>query len=123
VPVQPGADFGRCLLAAAPVIRYDGWVSGCCNENVAMGGGPDRLRRRVGTAAELAAALTAFAADHYLRAIGTAGMGPLTTLRTYQDLSARPFPHICQLCFQMCTRQPAAGDQAILTLLGQRSPQ
>jgi hypothetical protein len=122
-PVQPGADFGRCLLAAAPVIRYDGWVSACCNENVAMGEGPGRLRRRVSTGTELAAALTAFADDHYLRAIGTAGMGPLTTLRTYQDLSARPFPHICQLCFQMCTRPPAAGDQAILALLGQRSPQ
>jgi hypothetical protein len=122
-PVQPGADFGRCLLAAAPVIRYDGWVSACCNENVAMGEGPARLRRRVSTGTELAAALTAFADDHYLRAIGTAGMGPLTTLRTYQDLSARPFPHICQLCFQMCTRQPGAGDQAVLTLLGQRSPQ
>lgn len=121
-PVQPGADFGRCLLAAAPVIRYDGWVSACCNETVAMGGGPGRLRRRVGTGTELAAALTAFAADHYLRAIGTAGMGALTVLRTYRDLSARPFPHICQMCFQMCTRQPDAGDQAILALLGQGSP-
>jgi organic radical activating enzyme len=121
-PVQPGADFGKCLLAAAPVIRYDGWVSACCNETVAMGGGPGRLRRRVSTRTELAAALTAFATDHYLRAIGTAGMGALTALPTYQDLSARPFPHICQLCFQMCTRQPSAGDQAILTLLGQRSP-
>ncbi len=120
--VQPGADFGKCLLAAAPVIRYDGWVSACCNETVAMGGGPGRLRRRVSTGTELATALTAFAADHYLRAIGTAGMGALTALRTYQDLSARPFPHICQMCFQMCTRQPGAGDQAILTLLGQRSP-
>jgi hypothetical protein len=119
---QPGADFGRCLLAAAPVIRYDGWVSACCNETVAMGGGPGRLRRRVSTGTELAAALDAFAADQYLRAIGTAGMGALTALQTYQDLSARPFPHICQMCFQMCTRQPGAGDQAILTLLGQRGP-
>jgi hypothetical protein len=87
-----------------------------------MGGGPSRLRRRVSTGTELAAALTAFAADRYLRAIGTAGMGALTTLRTYQDLSTRPFGHICQMCFQMCTRQPEAGDQAILTLLSQRSP-
>jgi radical SAM family protein len=120
--LRPGADFGTCHLAAAPVIRYDGWVSACCNETVIVGGGPARLRRRVSTATELTAVLAEFAADHYLRAIGTAGIGALTTLRTYRDLSARPFPHICQLCFQMSVRHPDAGDEAILTLLSQRSP-
>jgi hypothetical protein len=119
---RPGADFGVCRLAAAPVIRYDGWVSACCNETVITHGGPERLRRRVRTGAELAATLTDFAADRYLRAIGTAGTGTLTSLRTYQDLSARPFAHICQLCFQMSARRPEAGDEAILALLGQRSP-
>jgi hypothetical protein len=119
---QQAADFGTCRLAAAPVVRYDGWVSACCNETVIMRGGPSRLRRRVSTASELIAALTEFADDHYLRAIGTAGMGALTSLHTYRDLSAQRFPHICQLCFQMSARQPDAADQAILTLLSQRSP-
>lgn len=119
---QQAADFGTCRLAAAPVVRYDGWVSACCNETVIMRGGPARLRRRVSTASELAAALTEFAGDRYLRAIGTAGMGALTVLHTYRDLSAQRFPHICQLCFQMSARQPDAADQAILTLLSQRSP-
>jgi organic radical activating enzyme len=119
---QHAADFGTCRLAAAPVIRYDGWVSACCNETVIMRGGPARLRRRVSTAVELTAALTEFAGDRYLRAIGTAGMGALTALHTYRDLSAQRFPHICRLCFQMSARQPDAADQAILTLLSQRSP-
>jgi organic radical activating enzyme len=119
---QQAADFGTCRLAAAPVVRYDGWVSACCNETVIMRGGPDRLRRRVSTAIELTATLTEFADDHYLRAIGTAGMGALTSLHTYRDLSAQRFSHICQLCFQMSARQPDAADQAILTLLSQRSP-
>jgi hypothetical protein len=119
---QPAADFGPCRLTAAPVVRYDGWVSACCNETVIMRGGPVRLRRRVSTASELAATLTEFAGDHYLRAIGTAGIGALTALGSYRDLSAQRFAHICQLCFQMAPRQPAAADRAILALLSQRSP-
>lgn len=119
---RPGADFGTCRLTAAPVVRYDGWVSACCNETVIMRGGPARLRRRVATATELTAALTEFADDPYLRAIGTAGLGALTALDTYRDLSTQRFAHICQLCFQLSARQPAAADQAILTLLSQRSP-
>lgn len=120
-PGKAGADIGRCLLAASPVIRYDGWVSACCNEAVVMGGGPGRLRLRVSTGTELAAVLTAFAADRYLRAIGTAGMGALTALPSYRDLSARSFRDICQMCAQMCARQTSAGEDAIFTLLGQRS--
>lgn len=119
---QHAAGFGTCRLAAAPVVRYDGWVSACCNETVIMRGGPGRLRRRVSTAAELTAALTEFAGDQYLRAIGTAGMGALTALRTYRDLSPQRFAHICQLCFQMSARQPDAADRTILTLLSRRSP-
>ncbi len=119
---EPGADFGTCRLAAAPVVRYDGWVSACCNETVITHGGPGRLRRRVSTATELTAALTEFADDRYLRAIGTAGMGALTALHTYRDLSTQRFAHICQLCFQMVVREPAPADRTVLTLLGQRSP-
>ena len=37
---MPGASFGRCAVVDTPVIRYDGWVLGCCNENVVTGAGP-----------------------------------------------------------------------------------
>src|SRR5205823_1033157 len=57
-----GREFGRCMVAAAPVIRYDGRITGCCNEQVMMGGGPERLRHRSASGRELTEAMDRFRA-------------------------------------------------------------
>ena len=94
-PARPARDFGRCTVADAPVVRYDGRVSGCCNETVITGGGPAALRRRARDAAELRQALDAFETDPLLRFIGAHGPGPLAHLAGLED---RKFRHICQVC-------------------------
>jgi pyruvate-formate lyase-activating enzyme len=103
-----GATFGPCRLLAAPVIRYDGLISACCNENVIMGGGPARLRRRCTTSNEVKAAMSAFRGDSLLNAIGSVGPGPLTTLPRFSDLAAEPFSSICEICWRMLERAEGA---------------
>lgn len=116
---QRGDTFGRCRLSAAPVVRYDGQASACCNEAVIMGAGPDWLRRRLRTRAELVDALGGFIADPYLRAIGTAGFAPLTWLPGNQDLAAGEFRDICHLCWEISRRPRSPRQDALLALLGQ----
>ena len=103
----PGRDFGRCRLSASPTIRYDGAVSGCCNESVLRGGGPARLRARVRNRDELAAAIDAFSADPVLRAIASPGLGLLTLDPRFADLADRRFASDCDLCWAMFDRLPA----------------
>ena len=100
----PGHAFGPCRLVAAPVIRYDGLVSACCNENVIMGGGPERLRRRTATADELTTAVGDFLGDPLVRAIGGVGPGPMTGHPRFADLADEQFTSICQLCWRMLER-------------------
>src|SRR6266446_9370893 len=59
-----GSQFGPCTALAAPVIRYDGVVTACCNEQIITGHGPDRLRRRVGSDS-LDAAMASITADPF----------------------------------------------------------
>jgi hypothetical protein len=119
-PEQPGATVGSCTLLAAPVIRYDGRVSACCNEPVIMGRGPDRLRRTATTAGELADALAAVRGDALLGALATAGAAAVTALPAYQDLAATPVRGICDLCWRLQEATPTPlGDRSdrVLTLL------
>src|SRR5207302_9575659 len=39
----PGRSFGACHLVQAPVVRYDGRLTACCNEDVVTGHGPAAL--------------------------------------------------------------------------------
>jgi organic radical activating enzyme len=106
----PGHAYGPCSLALSPVVRYDGLVTGCCNESVVMDMGPARLRRRAGTSAEVAMAVTGFHADPLLRAIGTAGLGALTSHPRFADLAEARFSDKCQLCWKMFARSPQAPE-------------
>ena len=103
----PGHAFGPCALASSPVIRYDGLVTGCCNESVVMDRGPARLRRRAGSGEELDAALAELRADPLLRAIAQTGLGALTAHPRYADLADERFATNCDLCWKMLARSPA----------------
>ncbi|MBA3475324.1 MAG: radical SAM protein [Actinobacteria bacterium] len=100
----PGHAFAPCTFVASPMVRYDGYVTACCNESVIMGFGPARLRRRASSQTEVAAAIDAFHTDPMLRAIGGAGPGALTRHPRFADLSDSDFTSVCDLCWKMLDR-------------------
>jgi Iron-containing redox enzyme len=130
VPValgRPGASFGRCEVLQAPVIRYDGTVVPCCNEDVTMGAGPAALRRAVRTSAALTDELARVRDDPLLEVIRGAGFGAVTQLPAFTDLAGRSFSGICDVCFAVHDRVAAdatAGRQidALAATIASRAP-
>jgi pyruvate-formate lyase-activating enzyme len=123
---RPGASFGACNSLAAPVVRYDGIVTACCNERVITGHGPERLRRRCASAEELAAGLADLRADPLLGVIGGPGGGALTQHPRFADLAERRFSSICELCWASQQRACTAEDHpdrllAAMALLGRET--
>jgi organic radical activating enzyme len=112
----PGGAYPPCTQLGSQTIRYDGRVSGCCNESVIMGRGPARLRRRARTKDEVGEAIDAFHADPLLRAIGGPGPGALTAHPRFADLAQREFTSICDLCWSMLDR--VADDERPDPLIG-----
>jgi hypothetical protein len=113
LPARPAAEIGRCLLLSSPTVRYDGWVSACCNEAVITGAGPAALRRRVSTVDEVGAALASFRADPLLRLVGR--FGPVAL----QPVAEGPFQSVCQACWAAHDRVSADPKaQVIVGLLG-----
>jgi MoaA/NifB/PqqE/SkfB family radical SAM enzyme len=104
---RPGREYQPCSVAAAPVIRYDGRIAGCCNENVIMGAGPERLRRTCGSHEEMDAAIEHFGTDPFLGAIGGVGPAGLTEHPRFSDLGDERFSSICDLCWKMLARTAA----------------
>jgi organic radical activating enzyme len=119
-PEQPAASVGACSLLAAPVVRYDGKVTACCNEPLIMGRGPERLRRTVTSGAGLAAALDAARGDALLGAIATVGAGAVTAHPAYAHLGATQVRGICDLCWRLqdATSAPLGdrSDQVLMLL-------
>lgn len=123
----PGADFGPCTLVRNPMVRYDGTVVGCCNEDVLMGRGPARLRRRAETAQGFAEAARAFHDDPLLRVIGDSGFGALTRHPRLNDLGDACFANNCDLCWKALDRMEGRGPpdrlMSAMAALGQETPQ
>lgn len=119
-PRQAPATVGACSLLSAPVVRYDGTVTACCNEPLIMGRGPERLRRTVNTGAELNGALAAMRGDALLGAIATAGAGAVSMHPRYAALADQPVRGICDLCWRLQEATPEAlgdrGDRVLLAL-------
>ncbi len=113
-----GNQFGACSRITSPMVRYDGLVTGCCNEGVIMNFGPGRLRRRAKSADELEAAVTAFHADPLLKSIGGVGLGVITEHPKLRDLGEARFQSICHLCWEVLERMPddRSPDHLIETL-------
>jgi hypothetical protein len=99
-----GHEFGACALAIAPMVRYDGLVTACCNESVIMRQGPAHLRCTVQSADEMRTAVGNFHADPWLRTIGGVGLGALTQHPAFQDLANQRYATNCDLCWQVLDR-------------------
>jgi organic radical activating enzyme len=102
----PGHSFGPCSLVVSPMVRYDGLVTGCCNESVIMGRGPSRLRKQAHSLSEVETAVEEFHADSLLRVIGDVGLGVLTEHPRFVDLADEKFASNCDLCWRMLDRMP-----------------
>jgi hypothetical protein len=111
----PGHAFGPCSLVASPMVRYDGLVTGCCNESVIMNLGPSRLRKRANSECDLSTAVQEFNADPLLEVIREAGLGALTKHPRFADLADERFTTNCELCWKMLYRLPeeARSDRLI----------
>ena len=109
--IWQGQTFGTCRAVKSPVVRYDGTITACCNEQVIMGLGPDRLRTRCADAEEVREALTMFSKDPMLQVIGGVGVGALTYLPEFSDLAKKSFPSICTLCWALQDRVLPLGDR------------
>jgi hypothetical protein len=119
----PGHAFGACALASSPVIRYDGVITGCCNETVVMDRGPRRLRRRAGSGEQVGTAVRELRADPLLDAIAGTGLGALTGHSRFADLADERFASNCELCWKVLARSPAQPepDPLIAAISGLRS--
>ena len=111
-PSRPGYSSGPCFLARTPVVRYDGRVTACCNEDVVTGGGPAALHGRADGAGELREALGAMAGDPFLAVVAAAGPGALTRLPRYREVGERAHPDICSACWGLLGRG-ADSDPAV----------
>jgi Radical SAM superfamily len=111
----PAYTAGRCFLARTPVVRYDGRITGCCNEDVVTGAGPAGLHVRADGPGELGPALDALARDPFLAAVATAGPAALTRLPRYRDLGQQAHPDICAACWALLGRG-AGSDPAVRAL-------
>jgi hypothetical protein len=122
-PGRPGYAAGRCSLASTPVVRYDGRVTACCNEDVVTGAGPDALHARADGPQELPAVLDALARDPFLAAVTAFGPAALTRLPRYRHLGAQAHPDICAACWALLGCG-ADSDPALraLALLGAGPP-
>ncbi len=109
---RPGRDYGPCRLASAPVIRHDGRLTACCDENVVIGHGPAHLHATALTAADLTRQLAALRDDPYLATIAAAGPGALTRLPRYRDLGDAHHDDICSACWALL-RAGAGQDPAV----------
>lgn len=103
----PGSAMGTCSLAETPVIRYDGTVTSCCNEDVIMGHGPDRFRSKVGTIGELNETLARFKHDPVMKCVAQVGLGQLLMHPRLNSLSKRHFSNNCDLCWNVMKKFPA----------------
>jgi len=106
---RPAVEFGMCEAAAAPVVRYDGRATACCNEEVITGLGPSRLSRDVSAAGGVAGALASFRDDPVLDAVRLVGLGTLAQLPRYAAAASGRYRTICELCWAVNEAAGTAG--------------
>ncbi|ODS24517.1 hypothetical protein AB835_03505 [Candidatus Endobugula sertula] len=113
-----GRDLSSCSLVRNPMIRYDGQVSACCNEDVIMGKGPKQLRRYITSAKQITSAINDFQANPLLKSIGGVGIGALTLHPQFSDFTKQRFANNCTLCWRMLNRQtPSQPADKLLNLI------
>lgn len=107
IPGRRASAMGNCKLAVTPVIRYDGVLTSCCNEEVIMGQGPERFRTRVMSREALNSALSSFKADPLMRCVASVGLGELLKHPRLQALSEKRYINNCDLCWKVMGEFPA----------------
>ncbi len=115
---QPVGSYGACHVARAPVVRYDGSVSLCCNENVLMGGGPSYLRRRLDVDGDIGEQLQGIQREPLLSVVARVGVGALAQHPRAADLAAQPARGICGACWRLMRRLDGVDDPLIAALAG-----
>jgi MoaA/NifB/PqqE/SkfB family radical SAM enzyme len=129
LPRRTLTEWGSCRLLGAPVIRYDGMVVACCNEAILMGAGPDRLRRRCKTRAEVVEAITALRSDPLLECMRTVGVSTIGQLPWVDVPADRSYGSICEACWELNVQFDTAGEsdrrtlRALSALFGAVQPQ
>ncbi|MED3997954.1 4Fe-4S cluster-binding domain-containing protein [Peribacillus frigoritolerans] len=109
---REGDEFGPCKSLAAPVVRYDGTISACCNEQVIMGLGPNRLRKRCSSGSDLKKALKDISEDPLFNVMNELGVGTLTYHPKFSELAHQQFPSICKLCWAIQQDALPLGDRS-----------
>jgi hypothetical protein len=104
-----GDAAGVCRIAATPVVRYDGAVTACCNEELIVGHGPRRLRERRASGEQVIDTLERIWADPFLRVLNGSGTAAITAHPRYADMAEQPFRGICDFCDHAQRRTPALG--------------
>lgn len=112
----PVGAFGQCTLASTPLIRYDGIVTACCNEEVIMGKGSERLRRRCSSAEEIENAVDHYISDPLLLVLSSVGAGPIISHPRYNHLRDQSFRSICHLCWAMQDVTPSVDRDHVMSV-------
>jgi hypothetical protein len=103
---QPASAMGTCSLAVTPVIRYDGNISSCCNEDIIMGKGPARFRSKVQNALELRRTLIQFKHDPVMKSVAQVGLGQILIHPKLDTLNKRKYLNNCELCWKVMEKFP-----------------
>lgn len=105
-PRHPASAMGTCSLAVTPVVRYDGTVTSCCNEDVIMGKGPARFRSRVNTIEDLRHTLIQFKHDPVMRSVAQVGLGQILIHPKLDTLNKNKYSNNCELCWKVMEKFP-----------------
>lgn len=103
---HPAESMGTCRLAATPVIRYDGSITSCCNENIIMGKGPERFRVHAQNSQELQRTLIHFKHDPVMKSVAQVGLGQILIHPKLNTLSHKKYLNNCELCWKIMEKFP-----------------
>lgn len=105
----PATQYGSCSLAVTPVVRYDGVVTACCNENVIMGKGPTRLRQKAKNTDHLVSILKTFESDTLMRCVADLGLGAMLNHPRLKGLVSVAATNPCDVCWPIMDEFPDFG--------------
>lgn len=104
--LQPASAMGTCSLAITPVIRYDGNITSCCNEDIIMGKGPARFRSVARSGSDLRRTLTQFKHDPVMKSVAQVGLGQILIHPKLDALNKKKYLNNCELCWKVMEKFP-----------------
>ena len=117
------SDIGPCALAVTPVVRYDGQLTACCNEDVIMGKGPQRLRQQLHSPTTLHTQLKQWRKDPLLGAVARIGPGLLLEHPQLEPLQNQRCSNACEVCWKVMAQWPEVPcNDRLVTALNSLEP-